>query len=84
LSCPNLKEVPANAFCNTPLRKIELPECSSIGKEAFINCTYLTKVLAPKLEKIEDKTFYNSGNLLFSDFNEVKEIGAAAFCDESV
>lgn len=56
-----VKSIGSYAFSNTYLKSIAIPECESLGNNAFASCSQLTEVIFPETEiaKIESNLFYN-------------------------
>lgn len=78
-----LQIIDTNAFCNSSIRSIVIPEnVTEINSYAFYNCKQLKHVeFHPnsKLQKIDDHSFSNTAIESISIPSNVKEINASAF-----
>lgn len=64
---------------NNYLQTVYLPNCTSIGENAFATCNNLTTVNLPNCEYIGQSVFSYCTNLITVDLTNVKYIGEYAF-----
>ena len=64
ISNNDIKSIASYKFYGSGLTTIDLPECTSIGNEAFGHCTSLTTVNLPKCTSIRDYAFSNCTSLI--------------------
>ena len=64
----------------THITEVYIPaSVKEIGKGSFYNCTGLTKVHMPSVEKVKSQAFYGCSALADIDFSNLQEIGESAF-----
>ena len=70
-------------YSNTTLKTATLNGVTTIGEEAFINCSALTKVTLSENVAVKYAAFYNCSSLNDIDFLKITSIGEYAFngCD---
>ena len=67
------------------LRTVTLPDtCTTIGRNAFFGCRYMTNVHADNLQNICLEAFLNCYELEEFDFSQVKNIGSNAFSNTEI
>lgn len=65
----NLGILPANAFKDTRIEDISLNHCTSIGDNAFYNCSSLKEITLPACSQIGYNAFGNCNNLASINLN---------------
>ncbi len=76
---PNVITIDGAAFSDTALTNVYLPEATSIGNQAFNDCTNLTSLNMPNVTTIGSSAFYNCTNLASLNMPNVTTIGPFAF-----
>ena len=67
------------------LRSVTLPDsCTTIERDAFFGCRYMTDVYAGNLQNIGLEAFLNCYELEEFDFSQVKNIGSNAFSNTEI
>ena len=74
-----ITKIISKIFATTNLTNIDLPECTSIGRDAFYNCTSLITVNFPKCTSIDYSAFYNCANLTTVNFPKCTSIDNNVF-----
>ena len=75
----NLKSIPDGAFRGTALKSVKLPVCTTIGGEAFSDCSSLQSVDLPVCTTIGSSAFYGCSGLQSVDLPVCTTIGSSAF-----
>lgn len=67
------------------LRKIDLPECTSVGNNTFSGCANLERINLPKCKTLGSAAFSNAvKNVTEIDLSECTTLSGSAFSDTSV
>lgn len=76
---PSVVSIGEGAFCNTALKRIDLLNCRSVGKDAFKNCKTLSVFNSPNLTSIGESAFEGDENLEEVNLPNCKVIAKNAF-----
>ncbi len=72
--------IASNAFnCNTTIQTVNLPNCISVGEQAFYSCSNLKTVSLPECKTISSRVFSNCTTLQSIYLPNVEYIGDIAF-----
>lgn len=74
-------QIPNNGLNNSGFKKIDMPNCLSIGDNAFYNCTKLSRIYAHKCTYIGNSAFANCYNLQEIVVAENCTFGTNCFAD---
>lgn len=79
----SVTSIPDGAFTWTELETLKMPNVTSIGKEVFSNCIYLTSVTMPNVTSIGNEAFYHCALTSVTFPSGLTSIGNNAFylCD---
>lgn len=75
----NFKSIPDGAFRGTALKSVKLPVCTTIGGEAFSDCSSLQSVDLPVCTTIGSSAFYGCSGLQSVDLLACTTIDSYAF-----
>ena len=75
----NITKIESTIFAGTKLKSIDLSKCTSIGPEAFCDCTSLTIENLPECTSIGSNTFRGCTNLTTIDLPKCTSINYSAF-----
>ena len=77
----NFISIPDYAFRGTALKSVDLPVCTTIGSNAFFNCSGLQSVDLPVCTTIGSQAFYGCSGLQSVDLPVCTTIGDRTFSD---
>lgn len=72
----NITTINASAFGYCSLMTISFPNCTYVGSNAFIGCSYLTEIILPKIQSISGSAFQSCYNLISVNLAQVTSVPA--------
>ncbi len=80
----NINHIPENMFKNTDIKSIDLNNVTSIGTNAFNECSYLESVIGNNVVEVDRFAFYRCSNLKNLNLLKLENIAESAFAESGI